>query len=96
MPISGLVLSLTNDAVMDDLVVRLSTDPRIDVGASHGKRLPVVLDTADSAEDRELWRWIRSQPGVCYVDVSFIHFDEPRPGGVGRLQEPSSQENDQA
>ena len=82
MPISGLVLSLTADARLDDLVAELGHDPHIDVGTASRRRLPLVLDTADPGEDRALWEWIRSRSGVIHVDVTFIHFDEPLPADL--------------
>jgi len=91
MPISGLILSLEAAVEVDDLVAELSQDPHLDVGVPQGRRLPVVLDTTDAQEDRQLWDWIRERSGVFHIDVSFIHFDEP---GAGRSAGLPNQENE--
>ena len=77
MPVSGIVVTLKQDedAVAETLRA-FGDDTRIDVGDRNRDRLPLVLDTADSDEDKELWRWINSQPGVIHTDVVFVHFDE--------------------
>lgn len=76
MPISGLVLSLSADTHIQELVTELSTDPRLRVGDPVGHRLPLVSETADAEADRLLWDTLSARPEVLHIDVAFIHFDE--------------------
>jgi hypothetical protein len=54
----------------------LADDPRISLGPQTSMRLPIVVETADEEEDREIWEWLRALPGVEQVDVAMIHFEE--------------------
>ena len=76
MPVSGLVLTLTPRA--DGLGIRhtVSQHPAIEAGEVRGRKLPLVSDTNCHLEDRRVWEWLQSLPGVHHVDVVFIHFDD--------------------
>ncbi|MCA9726282.1 MAG: hypothetical protein KC729_01265 [Candidatus Eisenbacteria bacterium] len=76
MPISGLVLSLDSTASVDYVVAQIQGDSRLVVGKPSGKRLPLVIDTRDAREDRALWIWLESLPGIAAVNVVYIGFDE--------------------
>ena len=75
MPVSGLVITLDGDDAA--LRARLADEPRIDLGERVDRKLPAVVDAPDPRTDRALRARIESDPDVRYVDVVFIHFDEP-------------------
>lgn len=77
MPISGLVVALADDALGQQSADRIAAAPQIEVGRRTAHKLAVVVETASSDEDRDLWQWLRDLPGVVHVDVVFIGFDDP-------------------
>ncbi len=78
MPISSLVITLTDDqALADSACESLGARPEIELGRHVANRLAAVVDSADSEADRETWQWINALPGVAHVDVVFVHFDDP-------------------
>ena len=91
MPVSALVVTLVEDpALVAATTAELRGDPRFEVGsealgpfeASAGeRRLPVALDTADEDENRRAWRWLQELPGVAFVDVLFVSFEDAADGG---------------
>jgi nitrate reductase NapAB chaperone NapD len=86
MPISGLVLTLAEDATRRQAALAaLEQHPAIRVGQPAGHRLPIVVETADSQEDVQIWDWLHTLPGVVLVDVVMVHFDQPEapPDGTG-------------
>jgi nitrate reductase NapAB chaperone NapD len=77
MPISGLVITLADDdARCDAALVALRQHGAITLGPQTGPRLPVVVETDSDDEDRQVWEWLQSLPGVLQVDVAMIHFEE--------------------
>jgi nitrate reductase NapAB chaperone NapD len=77
MPISGLVITLADDAARRDAaLVALRQHAAITLGTQADARLPVVVETASDDEDRQVWEWMHSLPGVMQVDVALIHFEE--------------------
>jgi hypothetical protein len=82
MPISGLVITLTeDDRLADEAVTTLAARPEIVVGMRQRQWLPVAVDGRDYAHSREVHEWIGAQPGVTFVDVTSINFesDSPQP-----------------
>ncbi len=76
MPISGLVVSLSDQAELREQAVRaIEQEPRIEVGALASHRLAIVVDTASSEQDKELWHWLTSLPGVLFVEVAMVGFE---------------------
>jgi len=73
--ISGLVVTM-DDAGVASVLAALRADPRITLGPPAGVRQPVVIETAGPAEDDAVWAWLRSIPGVRFVDVAYVHFDQ--------------------
>lgn len=73
MPTSGLVISTNPDADLQSLLAALGSRD----GVAHGEpvqgRVPIVTDTASKAEDKTLWEWLWTLPGVASVDVAFIY-----------------------
>lgn len=76
MAISGLVLTLGDDARGIEALERLARDPRLTLGDRFGSRLAVVAETNGIEADRDLWDDLRALPGVLSVELSFVQFDE--------------------
>lgn len=77
MPISGLIITLESGTVAGDLALAtLSNHPRIQLGSTDGPRYPAVLDTASESENKRWWRWLTDMPGVRFVDVVNVHFED--------------------
>lgn len=77
MPISGLVVTLAekpNDRA--SALMSLAAEARIEVGEIVGSRVPIVVETPSAEEDRQVWGWLHNLPGVLFVDVACIHFDD--------------------
>jgi hypothetical protein len=78
MPVSGLVVSLTQEPELRRKTVdAIRGEPRIDIGPIHSDRMALVIDTASSAEDKQLWDWLKQLPGVVFVDVALVAFEDP-------------------
>ncbi len=77
MPISGLLITLDRDPGRRDAArTALEQHPAIEIGEGKDHRLPIVVDTPTSEEDRAVWEWLHQFPGATFVDVVYIHFDE--------------------
>ena len=76
MPVSGLVVSLTDQpALRQQAIDAMGQEPRIEVGMIKQQRMSVVMDTSSSDEDKELWTWLTGLPGVVFVDVVMVGFE---------------------
>ncbi|WP_425398689.1 hypothetical protein [Aeoliella sp.] len=93
MPTSGLVISTSQDADLQPLLAALGTRDCITCGEALSGRLPIVTVTAGKSEDKALWDWLWSLPGVTSVDIAFIYLedevspttaDDGQPSHVGR------------
>jgi nitrate reductase NapAB chaperone NapD len=73
---SGLVLTLDPLSVeCDAALAALCANPVFTAGERIGDRLPVALE-AEDAEASERWtEWLRRLPGVCGVEIVFVHWD---------------------
>lgn len=81
MPISGLAITLnSDDALAQASVAALADHACITIGQREGHRLPIVVETASEEEDRDVWQWLHSLPGVQFVDVACVHFDDNQDG----------------
>ena len=78
MPVAGLVVTLTDlDLLRDECLRTLAADPRVTLGElQRGARLPVVLETASVAEERDLMNDLTRTPGVLLVDLAFHDFSD--------------------
>lgn len=85
MPISSLVITYGNTAEAKSARELLTSDTRIELGELVGIRQPLVIETTTQNEDKDLWKWINSLPGVTHVDVAFVSFldDEISPTPIG-------------
>lgn len=77
MPISGLLITLDRDSdKRARALAALQHHHAIDIGEGRDHRVPVVVDTPSSDEDRAVWDWLHEQPGITFVDVVYVHFDQ--------------------
>lgn len=78
MPISGLVVSLVSDRQLrEETIETIRAEPCIDVGVIQSHRMAIVLDTPTTDDDKRLWCWLSSLPGVVFVDVAMVAFEDP-------------------
>ena len=76
MPVSGLVVSFAADAQLRESAIQLiRSEPRIEVGTFAHNKLAIVVDTTSSEEDKQLWEWLNTLPGVVFVDVALVGFE---------------------
>ena len=82
MPVSGLVVSLSDQpALREKAMDAIRDEPRIEIGVTKSRRMAIVIDTASSDDDKQLWNWLQELPGVAFVDVVMVGFEEsPAPG----------------
>ena len=77
--IASVVATLTDDvqqsqSTLDDIVAR----PEIEIGEVNPteRRIPLTIDSPDRNDVESVTRWLQEQPGVVFVDVVFVHFEE--------------------
>ena len=79
MPISGLVVTLSSDARAREAALEaLRNHPQIELGDGSPHRHPIVVETANSDETSCFWEWLQALPGVEFVDVAYVHFEEQK------------------
>lgn len=77
MPISGLILTLSDDVELaEQAVSSVSTRPEFLPGERNARWLPVAMEARDDAASRDLHDWLNALPGVDFVDVVYVNFDE--------------------
>lgn len=77
MSIGALVVTLTDDALAAaDALREVEADPRFTVGPREGARVAVVLEADDAAASEAAWDWLRARPGVVFVDLVQVHFEQ--------------------
>lgn len=74
MPVSGLLLTIDR-AHESALREMLAADPRTTPGDTLGTRLVVALDTPTQSADEAAWAWLRTLPGVLWIDLVWISLD---------------------
>lgn len=80
MPTSGLVLTLSPDAELAaQAVARVCARPEFTPGGRNGRWLPVAMEAGDDAQSRDLHEWLHALPGVEFVDVVYVNFDDKVP-----------------
>ncbi|TVQ62275.1 MAG: hypothetical protein EA379_05430 [Phycisphaerales bacterium] len=85
MPVSGLVLTLSrNDADRAAALTALDRREGVSIGEPQGHRLPIVVDTPCSEDDRAVWEWLHTLPGVLFVDLVCADASEDAPAGAAR------------
>ena len=84
MPVSGLIVTASDEAALARLRHTLSDDPSIISGEIRGARWALVVDTPEPGQDRETWARLDQAPGVLSVDVVFVHFESATRGSSTR------------
>lgn len=83
MPISGLVVTLAPPGPdAERALAWMREDEHFTLGEPEPatpRRLPVTLDTADRAEDKRFWDAMQDHPGIGFVDVACVFFEEDTP-----------------
>ena len=73
---SGLVVTLSsNPAKAAEAITTLRGRPEFTFGDRNDRWLPLVMETSGEAESRDLHDWVRTLPGVEFVDVAYVDFD---------------------
>lgn len=72
---TGLLISL--DSPNSKVAEQLRAHPAMSVGEVADRWLPVAVEARDDESCRELHDWIAAQPGVAFVDVVHVNFEEP-------------------
>jgi hypothetical protein len=77
MPISGLVITLSpHEELAAQAVATLSARPEFMPGERNARWLPVDMESRDDDGSRDLHGWLNALPGVDFVDVVYVNFDE--------------------
>jgi nitrate reductase NapAB chaperone NapD len=77
MPVSGLVVSLSPQSELRAAAIAsLGREPRIEIGVVESGKMAIVVDTESADEDKQLWNWLHTIPGVVFVDVVMVGFEE--------------------
>lgn len=76
---SGLIISMTRDDEAAGLCEVLAMRDGVTPGEAEGRWLPAAIEAEDDARLRELHDWIASRPGVAFVDVVHVNFDDSTP-----------------
>jgi len=80
---SGLVLTLTSDATLAaEAIAKVSARDEFTPGDRNDRWLPIAMEARDDAASRDLHDWLHALPGVEFVDVVYVNFEEPERGGV--------------
>lgn len=78
MVVSALVVTLEAEPARHAAALaRLAADPRLELGPLHRERLPVVSETATTADSVLLVDELQALAGVARVDVVSIDFEVP-------------------
>ena len=76
--ISGLIARL--DGTQHNIAELFSTlveHPAIEIGELiEGRKLPLTIDAVGKDQTEEITRWVQSQPGIAFVDVVYVHFED--------------------
>ncbi len=76
MPISGLVVSLASDPLLrDSALAAIRQELRIEIGTIKLHKMAIVVDTQSTDEDKQIWEWLNTLPGVTFVDVALVGFE---------------------
>ncbi len=72
----GLLVSL-DPAQSGAVELRLRAHPSMTVGEVADRWLPVAVEAEDDSVCRDFHEWIGALPGVAFVDVVHVNFEEP-------------------
>lgn len=77
MPINGLMVTLSeNSASAEKAQEAMRQRAGLELGEAQGRWLPLVADTHDDGEARDVHGWLESLPGVDQVSVILVGFNE--------------------
>lgn len=77
MIISGLLLTLSEEAPLADRAeAALRTRPEFTLAERSQRWLPVVVEVENVRAGRDLHDWLNALPGVEFVDVVQVNFEE--------------------
>ncbi len=77
MPISGLVVTLTDEPASQKAALAAMREHRaLELGEQRCNQVALVVESACEEEDRLIWEWMHTLPGVVMAVVAFIHFDD--------------------
>lgn len=77
---SGLVLTLSADKwLAQSAEAALRARPECTLAERVERWLPVAIEVADVRASRDLHDWLHALPGVDFVDVVQVNFDEEKP-----------------
>lgn len=76
MIVSGLLVTLARTSDRQTLIKAVRSRSELTVGELNDRWLPVALEARDDAHSRELHDWIGAQPGVEFVDVVSVSFED--------------------
>jgi len=84
MPVAGLTVTLNEDEALASAAVgEMFAKDEILLGEVDGRYLAAVMDTPNSRASRKLHGWIEALPGVDFVDVVYVGFDEDAGAAAG-------------
>ncbi|MBT5019214.1 chaperone NapD [bacterium] len=71
-------LIITHDGNIDDTLKRVVALPGVEIGTvtEGANRFPITLDSPAPNALEEITRNIQECPGVAFVDVVFVHFED--------------------
>jgi len=76
-PISGLVVTFQSSVDHHSAAIEtMRAIPEIEIGASGGSKLAIVVDTESKRRDQEIWNTVQQLPGVTDLAVAMVAFDE--------------------
>ena len=76
MMFSGILIRTGGEDAITRLRPLLAAEPRCTAGDAAGGVLAAVLEFGGSGEARDLHAWLEGLPGVEFVDVAGIQYDE--------------------
>jgi hypothetical protein len=89
MIISGLLLTLSDDAQLaKSAEAALRARPEFTLSERSQRWLPVVIEVDDVRASRDLHDWLNALPGVDFVDVVQVNFEEEAAMDVEALGDP--------
>ena len=76
MPISGLLVTLRESAERTSAMGAIRSRAELTVGDLNDRWLPLALEARDDEHSRAVHDWLMALPGVEYVDVISVNFEE--------------------
>jgi len=76
--IASVVATLETECSKKELLQAIATLPIIEIGDAEANphRVPLVIDTTSASDLETATEQLRQCPGVAFVDVVFVHFED--------------------